>query len=302
LTPPSTLVTKDPIVSQQPRFQTAETEHQQKAMTAIIPIKIGVSGALGRMGAAVCAFAEQKGDVEISALFDRPDLVGRTAHGHALVSMVDAIQACDVIVDFSTPEASLALAEACVARAHAALSVPALVIASTGFSQAQGAAIDAAAVHVPIVRSGNFSLGVNLLIGLVRRTAKALGPEDWDIEVFEAHHRRKVDAPSGTALMLGEAAAEARGVVLEEVSERARDGLTGPRTPGAIGFSVARGGGLVGEHSVSFVAEDEIITLSHSARNRALFARGALAAAMWVRGRPAGLYDMMDVLGMGEGG
>ena len=136
------------------------------------------------------------------------------------------------------------------------------------------------------MRSGNFSLGVNMLLGLVAQAARGLGPDDWDIEVFEAHHRRKVDAPSGTALMLGEAAARARGVELAEVAERGRDGLTGPRAKGAIGFSVLRGGGIVGEHSVSFIAEDEILTLSHSARDRSLFARGALAAALWV-GRQA---------------
>jgi 4-hydroxy-tetrahydrodipicolinate reductase len=151
------------------------------------------------------------------------------------------------------------------------------------------------------VKSGNFSLGVNLLMGMVRQAAAALPAADFDIEVFEAHHRRKIDAPSGTGLMLGRAAAEGRGVALDQVSERGRDGITGARKPGAIGFSVLRGGGIVGEHSVIFAAEDEIITLSHSARDRSLFARGALAAARWAAGRPAGLYDMMDVLGIQAG-
>ncbi len=138
---------------------------------------------------------------------------------------------------------------------------------------------------------------MNLLLGLVEQATRALSA-DYDIEVFEAHHRRKVDAPSGTALMLGAAAAKGRGVDLAAVSERARDGLTGARAPGAIGFSVMRGGGIVGEHSVVLAAEDEIITLSHSARDRSLFARGALEAARWVAGKPPGLYDMQDVLGM----
>ncbi len=172
------------------------------------------------------------------------------------------------------------------------------MIGSTGFSQADSAAVREAAARVPIVKSGNFSLGVNLLLGLARQAARSLPAADYDIEVFEAHHRRKVDAPSGTALMLGEAAAQGRGVELADVSERGRDGMTGARKPGAIGFSVVRGGGIVGEHSVLFAAEDEIITLSHSARDRSLFARGALEAARWVAGRPPGLYDMMDVLGM----
>ncbi|WP_233243155.1 4-hydroxy-tetrahydrodipicolinate reductase, partial [Caulobacter sp. HMWF025] len=147
------------------------------------------------------------------------------------------------------------------------------------------------------VRSGNYSLGVNMLLGLVKKAAAVLPAQDWDIEVFEGHHRRKIDAPSGTALMLGEAAAEGRGVVLAEVEDRVRDGVTGPRREGAIGFSVLRGGGIIGEHSVIFAGEEEILTLSHSARDRGLFARGAVAAAIWAVGKPPGLYDMQDVLG-----
>ena len=171
------------------------------------------------------------------------------------------------------------------------------MIGSTGFSDEQLARIDAAATKIAIVRSGNYSLGVNMLMGLVRQAAAALPAEDWDIEVYEAHHKRKVDAPSGTALMLGEAAAEGRGVKLTEVSDRGRDGVTGPRKEGDIGFSVVRGGGIIGEHSVIFAGESESLTLSHSAIDRGLFARGAIAAAVWVKGQPPGLYDMQDVLG-----
>ena len=148
-----------------------------------------------------------------------------------------------------------------------------------------------------MVRAANFSLGVNMLMGLVARAARALGPDAYDIEVFEAHHKRKIDAPSGTALMLGEAAAKARGVALGMMSERARDGITGERREGAIGFSVMRAGGIVGEHSVTFASEEEILTFSHSARDRALFARGAALAAEWIAGKPVGFYDMQDVLG-----
>ena len=155
----------------------------------------------------------------------------------------------------------------------------------------------AAARRVAIVKSGNYSLGVNVLAGLVQQAAQRLSANDWDIEVFEAHHRRKVDAPSGTALMLGEAAARGRQSELAAVQVRARDGITGPRPQGAIGFSVMRGGGIVGEHSVTFAAEEETLTFSHSARDRSLFAAGAVKAALWVAGRPPGLYDMMDVLG-----
>ena len=162
--------------------------------------------------------------------------------------------------------------------------------------------VRAASRRIAVMKSGNFSLGVNMLIGLVRQAAAALPASQYDIEIFEAHHRRKVDAPSGTALMLGDAAAEGRGVDLFKVQTKARDGVTGPRVEGQIGFSVMRGGGVVGEHSVSFAAEDEILTLSHSALDRGLFARGAVEAAIWTAqpapgGKPPGLYDMQDVLG-----
>ena len=172
------------------------------------------------------------------------------------------------------------------------------MIGSTGLSADQAGAIDALATTLPIVRTGNFSLGVNLLVGLVRQAARMLEAADYDIEVFEAHHRRKVDAPSGTALMLGQAAADARGVDLDVISERGRDGLSGPRGPGAIGFSSMRGGGFVGEHSVVFASDDEIFTFSHSARVRGVFARGALEAVLWAAGQPPGRYEMLDVLGL----
>ena len=172
------------------------------------------------------------------------------------------------------------------------------MIGATGLSDDQRAAIATAANSVPVVLSGNFSLGVNILTGLVRQAAGLLAAADYDIEVFEAHHRRKLDAPSGTALMLGTAAAAGRGVPLAEVKRTARDGITGPRVTGEIGFSVVRAGDLIGEHSVIFASDDEVLTLSHSARDRGLFARGAVAAARWIIGRPPGLYDMQDVLGM----
>ena len=195
----------------------------------------------------------------------------------------------------------IAAASAELARLAAAGGGVALVIGSTGMSAADEQRVREASSRIAIVKSGNFSLGVNLLMGLVRQAAAALPAADFDIEVFEAHHRRKIDAPSGTGLMLGRAAAEGRGVELDQVAERGRDGITGARKPGAIGFSVLRAGGIVGEHSVVFAAEDEIVTLSHSARDRSLFARGALAAARWAAGRSAGLYDMMDVLGIRAG-
>ena len=198
----------------------------------------------------------------------------------------------DGVVDFSAPAATVEMS------ALAAQARIAHVIGTTGLSDEDLRRIAAAARHAPIVRSGNMSLGVNLLAMLVRAGAKALG-EDYDIEIVEMHHRMKVDAPSGTALLLGEAAAEGRGISLAERSDRGRDGMTGARKPGDIGFASLRGGSVVGDHSVIFAGDGERITLSHLAEDRALFARGALRAALWARGRKPGLYAMADVLGMG---
>lgn len=230
------------------------------------------------MGRAVSQVLDAREDVVVAARFDRgetPDL-----------------SLCDVIIDFSTPDASVELARACAGRGG-----PALVIGSTGFSEIQEIELAAAAASVAIVRSGNFSLGVNVLIGLVEQAALRLDAQDWDIEVLEAHHRRKVDAPSGTALMLGEAAAAGRGGDLSTLRSPPYDGLPGERETGRIGFATLRAGGIVGEHTVLFASEDEVVTLSHKAIDRSLFARGAVAAAAWVRKRPPGLYDMQDVLG-----
>ena len=238
----------------------------------------GISGARGRMGRAVSAVLDAREDVVVAARFDRgetPDL-----------------SLCDVVIDFSTPDASVELAQTCAARGG-----PALVIGSTGLSPEQDAEILKAAETVAIVRSGNFSLGVNILIGLVEHAALRLDARDWDIEITEAHHRRKVDAPSGTALMLGEAAASGRNEDLDDVRAAPWDGITGARESGRIGFSSIRAGGIIGEHTVLFASEDEVLTLSHSAIDRSLFARGAVAAAAWVRNRKPGLYDMQDVLG-----
>lgn len=238
----------------------------------------GISGARGRMGRAVSQVLDAREDVVVATRFDRgetPDL-----------------NLCDVVIDFSTPEASVELARACAERGG-----PALVIGSTGLSPEQDALIEAAAEKIAIVRSGNFSLGLNILIGLVEHAAQRLDGRDWDIEVLETHHRRKVDAPSGTALMLGEAAANGRGRDLEDLKTAPYDGITGPREPGKIGFASLRAGGVIGEHTVLFGSEDELLTLSHSAIDRSLFAKGAVAAAAWVRNRRPGLYDMQDVLG-----
>lgn len=204
-----------------------------------------------------------------------------------LAAVVDA----HGILDFTTPDTSCAMA------AFAAQARIVHVIGTTGFEEAHLARLEAAARHAAIVKSGNMSLGVNLLAGLVRRAAASLG-EDWDIEVLEMHHRMKVDAPSGTALLLGSAAAEGREVSLKERKVAVRDGITGPREKGAIGFATLRGGTVVGDHTVIFAGEGERIELSHFAGDRSLFARGAVKAALWARGRKPGLYDMDDVLGL----
>ena len=198
----------------------------------------------------------------------------------------------DGVLDFSIPAASVEFA------GYAAQARIVHVIGTTGCTPDDDAKIAAAARHAIIVKSGNMSLGVNLLAVLVEQAAKALGPEDFDIEVLEMHHRHKVDAPSGTALLLGEAAAFGRGVGLAGHNVRARDGHTGARPEGMIGFASLRGGSVVGDHSVILAGTGERITLSHHAEDRSLFARGAIKAALWAYGRKPGLYSMRDVLGL----
>lgn len=261
-----------------------------------------VMGASGRMGQMlVKTVAEHPGARLVGAL-ERPghpwlgrDVGEMTGLGPLGVPVTDdpleAMARARGVLDFTRPEATVQMA-AIAAQARAVH-----VIGTTGLGEDDLAAISRAARHATIIRAGNMSLGVNLLAGLVRKVARALD-EDWDIEIIEAHHRHKVDAPSGTALMLGEAAAEGRGVALERVAERGRDGITGERKPGAIGFSAIRGGDIVGEHEVLFAAEGERIALRHIATDRAIFARGALKAALWGQGRKPGEYDMADVLGL----
>ncbi len=195
------------------------------------------------------------------------------------------------VIDFTAPAATVEFA-ALAAQARAVH-----VIGTTGLAPEDLQKLKAAAHHAVIVRAGNMSLGVNLLTQVTRQVAAALG-DDWDIEIVEAHHNRKVDAPSGTALMLGEAAAEGRGVDLDAVSDRGRDGITGARERGTIGFHAIRGGDIVGEHEVIFATGGERITLRHAASDRSLFARGALAAALWGQDKAPGEYDMLDVLGL----
>ena len=195
-------------------------------------------------------------------------------------------------IDFTTPEASLHALELLKLT-----KVKAAVVGTTGLSAAQEQQIAEHAKRIAIVRDRNFSLGVNLMIGLVEQVSTRLGT-DWDIEITEGHHRRKVDAPSGTALMIGEAAAAGRKAKLGDLRVPPHDGITGPRKEGSIGFSVIRGGGIIGDHDAQFISDEEILSINHRALDRAIFAKGALAAAAWAAGKGPGLYRMRDVLGL----
>ncbi|WP_166037408.1 4-hydroxy-tetrahydrodipicolinate reductase [Sphingosinicella sp. YJ22] len=242
-------------------------------------IGIGIVGAKGRMGRAIAAVLKEH---------ERARLVGGADRGDDPTWLAEA---CDVLIDFSSPAAlagTLAAAEA---------AGKPVVIGTTGIGDEHHAAIDRAARSIPVLQAANMSLGVNLLAHLVREAAARLGP-DWDIEIVEMHHRHKVDAPSGTALLLGEAAAAGRGIDLAAHSERGRDGITGARQSGAIGFASLRGGSVAGDHQVVLAAEGERIELGHRAESRDIFARGAVQAALWLHGRPARRYAMTDVLGL----
>jgi 4-hydroxy-tetrahydrodipicolinate reductase len=243
-------------------------------------LSIAIAGASGRMGRAL---------IDAASRDARFNIAGTTTRG---ADVSTAAANAEVWVDFTTPDATIAALDAL-----ASTKIRAAIIGTTGLSASQDARITEHAKRIAIVESGNFSLGVNVLAALVKETASKLGA-DWDIEIFEAHHKRKIDAPSGTALMLGEAAARGRGKTLGEVRLPSRDGATSARPEGGIGFAVVRAGGIVGEHAVSFASEREVLTLSHSALDRSLFADGALAAALWAADKPPGLYSMQDVLGL----
>ncbi|SMF08524.1 dihydrodipicolinate reductase [Tistlia consotensis] len=265
--------------------------------------KIAILGCSGRMGRLLVETGRADPDCRVVAGVEGPGskalgqdlgaLAGGSPLGLAVTEDARAAFAlADVAIDFTVPAASLAHA------ALAAESGTALVIGTTGLSAGQLETIGAAAARAPILRAANVSLGVTLLLALVEQAAVRLPAADYDIEILEMHHRHKVDAPSGTALALGEAAAAGRGVSLEEASVRVRDGHTGPREAGTIGFATLRGGDVAGDHSVIFAAEGERLELGHRASNRAVFAKGAIRAAKWLAGRPNGLYAMKDVLGL----
>jgi 4-hydroxy-tetrahydrodipicolinate reductase len=266
-------------------------------------MKLVVVGAGGRMGQTLIRTIAGIEAVAICAAIERPGAaaLGRDAGelagvGQLGISVSDdplpAFAQADGVLDFSTPAASVEFA------GFAAQARIVHVVGTTGCSSKDDAKIAAAARHATIVKSGNMSLGVNLLAVLVEQAARALDAADFDVEVLEMHHRQKVDAPSGTALLLARAAAAGRDISLAEHSVRSRDGGTGPRPGGAIGFAALRGGSVVGDHSVILAGPGERVTLSHQAEDRAIFARGAVRAALWARGRKPGLYSMRDVLGL----
>jgi 4-hydroxy-tetrahydrodipicolinate reductase len=244
-----------------------------------VSLRVAIAGSGGRMGQALQEAAKAAEGIALAAAFDVGDDI-RVALAQA-----------DVLIDFTRPEGTLEHLAAC---REAQCSI---VIGTTGFTATQLESVREAARTVPIVMAPNMSLGVNVALKLVELAARALGPE-YDVEVFEAHHKLKVDAPSGTALKLGEVAAKARGTTLEKDGAFARHGVTGERKPGAIGFSVARGGDIVGDHTVYFMGPGERIEITHRAASRATYAQGALRAARFLQGKPAGLYDMADVLGL----
>ena len=263
---------------------------------------IVVTGASGAMGQMLVRLIAASGKARLVGCIERPGHawlgrdVGEAMGGAAMGVQVsddplEAFARAQAVVDFTAPAATVAFA-ALAAQARAVH-----VVGTTGLEAEHHRRLDLAAHHAVIVQAGNMSLGVNLLTRLTAKVAQALD-EDWDIEVVEAHHRRKVDAPSGTALMLGQAAAAGRGVDLDAARVSGRDGFTGARDRGTIGFSAIRGGDIVGEHDVIFAADGERVILRHIATDRAVFARGALRAALWGQGQKPGRYDMMDVLGL----
>ncbi|MFN3425720.1 MAG: 4-hydroxy-tetrahydrodipicolinate reductase [Novosphingobium meiothermophilum] len=240
--------------------------------------RIGIIGSAGRMGNALEAAIAAAGET----------CAGGIDKGGDPLALA---KASDVLVDFSAPAALEFNLDAAI---HAGIPI---VVGTTGLEERHHWLIDSAAVSIPVLQTGNTSLGVTLLAHLVREAAARLG-EDWDIEIVETHHRMKVDAPSGTALLLGEAAAKGRGISLEDEAVRGRDGITGARKAGTIGFASLRGGTVAGDHSVHFLADNERLTFSHLAENRAIFAKGAIRAAQWLLGRKPGRYTMPEVLGL----
>jgi 4-hydroxy-tetrahydrodipicolinate reductase len=268
-------------------------------------MKLVVVGAAGRMGQTLIRLIHETPGVTLHAAVEREtspfigkdagEIAGVGVNGVTITSdPLEAFLHAEGVIDFTSPASTVTFA------ALAAQARIVHVIGTTGCSGDDEDKIAAASRHARVVKSGNMSLGVNLLGVLARQTAKALPANAWDIEVIEMHHKHKVDAPSGTALLLGDEAAKGRGIDLTTSSVRVRDGHTGARVEGTIGFASLRGGSVIGDHSVIFAGEGERVTLSHYAGDRSIFARGALTAALWARDKKPGLYSMLDVLGLSQ--
>lgn len=268
--------------------------------------RIGITGAAGRMGRTLVEAIALAGDeLQLTAALERPDssllgadageLAGQGRNGVAVVSsLADVVDAIDVLIDFTVPVATLANLEVCAERGVA------MVIGTTGFTPEEQSAIAAAAARTPVCKASNFSTGVNLCFQLLDMAARVLG-DDVDVEVYEAHHRHKIDAPSGTALSMGEVVARALGRDLDKVAVYGRQGQTGARERDTIGFATVRAGDIVGDHTVMFAADGERVEITHKASSRMSFARGAVRAAGWLAMQQPGLYDMQDVLGFRRG-
>jgi 4-hydroxy-tetrahydrodipicolinate reductase len=265
-------------------------------------IRIAINGAAGRMGRTLCEAVAENPGTALHAAIERPDstllgadageIAGLGRNGIVLVgSLSEAVAGFDVLIDFSTPDASVANARACAAAGRA------IVIGTTGMDGGQIAAVNDASRRIPVCMAANFSTGVNLCLKLLDIAARVLG-DTVDVEIIEAHHRHKVDAPSGTALGMGEVVARALGRDLGKVAVYGREGQTGGRERDTIGFATVRGGDIVGDHTVLFAADGERLEITHKASSRLAFARGAVRAAAWLHRRPPGLYDMQDVLGL----
>jgi len=266
-------------------------------------IRVGITGAAGRMGRTLIeAIALTEGKLEVTAALEQPgssllgadvgELIGQGKSGVVLVGDIAEVTGdIDVLIDFTVPAATLANVGACSSAGVA------MVIGTTGFTEAEQATIDAAAANIAICKASNFSTGVNVCFKLLDMAARVLG-DDVDIEVYEAHHRHKIDAPSGTALSMGQVVADALGRDLRQVAVYGREGQTGARDRETIGFATVRAGDVVGDHTVTFAAEGERVEITHKASSRMSFARGAVRAAGWLVGQQSGMYDMQDVLGL----
>ncbi len=273
------------------------------AETMAQTIEIGILGADGRMGGSVLRALDREPRAKLSVALTAPNsqklgqdagaVAGLRDVGVMLTSDIKAgLAACDVLIDFSSPKAAI---DAALCMHETRCNT--FVTGTTGYTDTEEKALMAAGNDITLLKSGNFSLGVNLLEILVEQASRALRT-GWDIEILEMHHKHKVDAPSGTALMLGHAAAKGRGVALKDKHVLSREGTSAPRSEGEIGFAALRGGGVIGAHEVRIASELEMITLSHDAFDRSVFASGAVTAALWAEGQPKGIYSMKDVLGL----